>query len=104
MFAHSKHDITEDKTCQFEDESRNKIKLATQKLRRTSTVFDEIEKDLGDKPEEDSLKETEQKIKQLETSIVSLDMELERIQIEKMKSRTKKVRERMSLVEAERNS
>ena len=86
----------------FENESIKKIKLASQKLRRTSVAVDEIEKDLQYKPDE-SLQNTENKIKQLETSIASLDIELERFQIEKMKARTQKVRQRMSLIETETN-
>ena len=94
--------LEEDSQSSFENESIRRIKLASQKLRRTSAAVDEIEKDLQYLPDE-SLRNTENKIKQLETSIASLDIELERFQIEKMKARTQKVRQRMSLIETDTN-
>ena len=94
--------IEEDNKATFEQESKRKIKLASQKLRRASMAVDEIENDLGVEVYEAG-KNTENKIKQLETSIVSLDIELERFQIEKMKVKTKKVMKRMSLIETDNN-
>ena len=93
--------IEEDNKATFEKESKRKIKLASQKLRRASMAVDEIEYNLDDEVDEPG-KNTENKIKQLETSIVSLDIELERFQIEKMKVKTKKVMKRMSLIETDR--